>query len=306
MLILFSLLITFQVSAQNFDNYTDFVKSQKRASIQGHRISYIDHGEGTPIVLMHGIPTSSWMYRKLIPLLAQNGFRVIAPDLLGMGSSQKIKEKAKLLVPYQAKVMHELLVDHLQLKNWIQVVHDFGGPVIWEMLKFNDFNLDYLVVLDTFLFEEGWNHGLNTFSKLLINTATTKPLRKVFYTQAIKSMLFKPDQTQHLSDLLEGYVTPLLQGASYTYKTLYFSVKQLTDELPRYQQNLSSRPQIPSTIIWGKHDKFLSSEKQLKKISLHLGTLPENILILQKGKHLITEDAPGQIVEEILKCCKSL
>lgn len=269
-------------------------------------MAYIDYGEGTPIILMHGIPTSSWMYRNLIPNLANHGFRVIAPDLLGMGSSDKVKDKNKLLVPYQSKLIHELLVHHLQLKNWIQVVHDFGGPIFWEMLKYSDFTIDHLVVLDTFLFEEGWDPGLNVFSKTLMSAITTKPFRKLFYSQAIKSMIFAPSKRQHLKNDLEGYLRPLLEGASFTYKTLYFSTNRLKQELPRYQDYLSQHPQLSSTIIWGKHDKFLSSDHQLKLIQNHLRTSPQNVIIIEEGKHLITEDAPEIILENILKCCKSL
>ena len=66
------------------ETYDDHLGMMKYAEVQGRKLAYIDEGTGKPIVLMHGIPTSSWMYRKVIPKLVEAGYRVIAPDLMGM------------------------------------------------------------------------------------------------------------------------------------------------------------------------------------------------------------------------------
>ena len=62
---------------------------KNEASVLGSRMAYVEHGEGDPIVLIHGNPTSSFLWRKVIPELSEMG-RCIAPDLIGMGDSQKI------------------------------------------------------------------------------------------------------------------------------------------------------------------------------------------------------------------------
>ncbi len=67
-------------------NYAQFRKQQKSfPSLEG-TLKYIDKGEGEVLLLLHGVPTSSWLYRKMIDELATK-YRVIAPDMLGFGAS---------------------------------------------------------------------------------------------------------------------------------------------------------------------------------------------------------------------------
>ena len=65
-----------------------FNYSKKFASVNGKRLAYVDEGEGDPIVLLHGNPTSSYLWRNVIPELEGSG-RVIVPDLIGQGDSEK-------------------------------------------------------------------------------------------------------------------------------------------------------------------------------------------------------------------------
>ena len=62
---------------------------KKQIDVRGYRMSYVDEGSGDPIVLLHGNPTSSYLWRNIIPYLTDSG-RCIAPDLIGMGDSQKL------------------------------------------------------------------------------------------------------------------------------------------------------------------------------------------------------------------------
>ena len=57
--------------------------------VDGLRMHVVDEGEGPPILLLHGEPTSSYLWRNVIPPLVANGFRAVAPDLIGFGRSDK-------------------------------------------------------------------------------------------------------------------------------------------------------------------------------------------------------------------------
>ena len=59
------------------------------ATINGVNLHYVDEGEGPPILMFHGEPTWSYLYRKMIPPLVEAGFRCVAPDLMGFGMSEK-------------------------------------------------------------------------------------------------------------------------------------------------------------------------------------------------------------------------
>ena len=94
-------------------------------TILGQKMAYIDEGQGQAIVFLHGNPTSSYLWRNIIPYVSKN-YRAIAPDLMGMGDSAK----PDLTYSYsdQAKYLHGFL-DSLDLKDAILVVHDWGSAL---------------------------------------------------------------------------------------------------------------------------------------------------------------------------------
>ncbi len=94
-------------------------------TILGQNIAYIDEGKGRPIVFLHGNPTSSYLWRNIIPYVSKN-YRAITPDLIGMGDSSK--PNIKYTYDEQAKYLHGFL-DSLDLKDAILVVHDWGSAL---------------------------------------------------------------------------------------------------------------------------------------------------------------------------------
>jgi haloalkane dehalogenase len=91
------------------------------------RLSYVDEGSGPPVVLVHGTPTWSFLWRRLVARLAAAGHRVIAPDHLGFGLSDKPPG-----APYRPEDHARrlrLLLDALDLQGATLVLHDFGGPI---------------------------------------------------------------------------------------------------------------------------------------------------------------------------------
>lgn len=96
-------------------------------------MAYVEHGKGEPIVLLHGNPTSSYVWRKVIPELADIG-KCIAPDLIGMGDSAKIAQGRNA---YRFRTHAEYLeafmnVMELTQENVTLVGHDWGGPLLFD------------------------------------------------------------------------------------------------------------------------------------------------------------------------------
>ena len=75
----------------------NFPFQKQRKPILGHEMAYVEAGEGDPIVLLHGNPTSSYLWRNVIPHLRPLG-RCIAPDLMGMGDSDKLPNSGPRLI----------------------------------------------------------------------------------------------------------------------------------------------------------------------------------------------------------------
>lgn len=104
------------------------MKQSRDQSVQinGHSIAYAEQGEGSPIVLIHGIPTSNQLWRKVMPELAKT-HQVFAPDMLNYGKSDKPVD-ANVSIEAQSRVIVKFM-DKLGLKSADIVAHDIGGGV---------------------------------------------------------------------------------------------------------------------------------------------------------------------------------
>ncbi len=117
----------------------------------GLRLAHIDEGEGAPVVFMHGEPTWSFLWRKVITPVRDAGFRCVAPDLPGFGRSDKpididwysYDRHVEAIVP---------LIEQLDLRGATMVVHDWGGPIGLRIAVEHAERFDRLVILDTGLF----------------------------------------------------------------------------------------------------------------------------------------------------------
>ena len=119
--------------------------------VDGLRLAHIDEGEGAPVVFMHGEPTWSFLWRKVIPPVREAGFRCVAPDLVGFGRSDK---PARLSwYSYERHVaLAATLLEDLDLRGATMVVHDWGGPIGLRLAVEHPERVARLVVMDTGLF----------------------------------------------------------------------------------------------------------------------------------------------------------
>ncbi len=116
----------------------------------GLRLHYVDEGKGEPVLLLHGEPTWSFLYRKLIPPLL-GGARVVAPDYFGFGRSDKPVDRE--WYSYDAHFAAiERFVDELDLRALTVVVQDWGGPIGFRLAVERPERVARLVVMNTGVF----------------------------------------------------------------------------------------------------------------------------------------------------------
>ena len=259
-------------------------------------LKYIDKGEGDVLLLLHGIPTSGWLYRKMIDELSKH-YRVIVPDMLGFGSSDspngyhiyEPKEHAKRLLE---------LMSFLKIDSWNHVFHDAGGLWTWELIKIASDKINTLIILNTIIFEEGFKPPIR-FKKGFIakcimamysNGITTNSMLKGLFKTGLtnKSIMSKND--------IEGYKTPLLEGKT---KAMYQFFTNTCNNLPDYS-NIISTLEMPKLLIWGKNDDFLVIDKMKDKVVSNLNLKEEDVHLIG-AKHFIQEEQPEQINTLILK-----
>jgi haloalkane dehalogenase len=129
----------------------DFPFVPQHREVDGLRLAHIDEGDGDPVLFMHGEPTWSFLWRKVIPPVRDAGFRCIAPDLVGFGRSDKPADFDFYSYDRHAELAGTLLED-LDLRGATAVVHDWGGPIGLRLAVENPDRIERLVILDTGLF----------------------------------------------------------------------------------------------------------------------------------------------------------
>ena len=136
-----------------FKNIIDYpFKENYHTTSDGLRVHYLD--EGNPdhplVLLLHGEPSWSFLYRTMIPILVAGGMRVIAPDLVGFGKSDKPAAQSDYTYAKHIDWMQEVL-DHLELKNINMFIQDWGGLIGLRLLTANPDNFATVVAANTML-----------------------------------------------------------------------------------------------------------------------------------------------------------
>jgi len=130
----------------------DFPFESKFIEVKGSLMHYIDEGEGTPFLFLHGNPTSSYLWRNVIPHVIPHG-RAIAPDLIGMGKSDKPEIDYRFLT-HSAYI--DEFIEKLELKNIILVIHDWGSGIGFHYARRNESNVKGIAFMEAILRPARW------------------------------------------------------------------------------------------------------------------------------------------------------
>jgi len=140
-----------------FDNLPDYAFSPNYLMVDDFeggqlRVHYLDEGpkDAAPILLMHGEPSWCFLYRKMIPILTAAGHRVIAPDLIGFGRSDKPSHRLDYTYQRHVDWMSSVL-QQLQLKDITLVCQDWGGLIGLRLATEHSENFTAIVAANTML-----------------------------------------------------------------------------------------------------------------------------------------------------------
>ncbi len=137
----------FRTPDERFAALPDFDFEPHYLELDGLRMHYLDEGAGDPVLLLHGEPTWSFLYRKVIPEL-RAGHRCIAPDYVGFGRSDKPTDRTWYSYDRHAESIAEF-VRRLDLRRLTVVVQDWGGPIGFRLCVDEPERVSRLVVLNT-------------------------------------------------------------------------------------------------------------------------------------------------------------
>ncbi len=141
----------YRTPEDRFADLPDFEHEPRYREVDGLRLAHLDAGDGEPVVFVHGEPTWSFLWRKVIGPVRDAGYRCIVPDHAGFGRSDKPTDVGWYSYDRHSELFVALL-DELDLEDATVVVHDWGGPIGLRAAVERPERIARMVIMDTGLF----------------------------------------------------------------------------------------------------------------------------------------------------------
>ncbi|WP_342363120.1 alpha/beta hydrolase [Terrarubrum flagellatum] len=239
---------------------TPVIVHYRWATVDGVKVFYREAGvaDGPVILLLHGFPTSSHMFRNLIPLLADR-YRVIAPDYPGFGQSDAPDHKQFNYSFGLYADMIDALLDQIGARRYAMYVMDYGAPVGYRLALKHPERVSGLIIQNGNAYEEGlreawdpikayWTSG-SARDREALSFLVKLESTKFLYTDGVRdSSRISPDNWVHDQALLDR------PGNRDIQLDLLYDHRTNVPLYPQFQQFFRER-QPPTLIIWGKNDK---------------------------------------------------
>jgi pimeloyl-ACP methyl ester carboxylesterase len=262
-------------------------------------MSYVDTGTGPPVVLVHGTPTWSFLYRRLIPPLVAAGHRVIAPDHLGFGLSQKAgawPTRAGYRPQDHARRLAALL-DALGLRDITLVVHDVGGPVGLSYAIARPERVARLVILNSFMWPLDGDARIARGARLAASA-----LGRVLYLRLNASPRWLipaafADRARLRPDVHRQYLAPFPTPTSRT--PLWELARSLIGQTGWYDALWRQRALLakkPALLLWGVDDPTFGRDY----LARWREALPQAAVVELPGVgHFVQEEAAPDVAKNV-------
>lgn len=283
-----------------------FPFESRYVDILGHRIHYIDEGRGAPVLFVHGNPTSSYLWRNVLPVVATDTRRRgIALDLPGFGRSGKLADGNYTLDLYYGVL--EGFIEKLGLKDLVLVLHDWGGPLGMMYAARHPGNIQAVALMETFLWDTAWKD----FGKLkpafrLFRSPVGYLMIQVmnFFVNKVLpgSVVRKENMTK---EIMDQYRLPFPTVASRR------SVRVFPQLIPIEGQPETSRlfieeiegrlRQLDVPVLWIKATPgvIITGDTDYRLVALAARLPRLRVEEFGPGLHYLQEDDPGKLVELI-------
>jgi pimeloyl-ACP methyl ester carboxylesterase len=254
-----------------------------RVDIRKGAIAYVQQGEGEPIVLIHGIPTSTYLWRNVIPLLATD-FTVYALDLLGYGDSDK-PVKADLSIPAQTEYVAEFMM-RVGLTHATVVGNDIGGGVAQLLALDRPELVRRLILVGTVAYDSWPLHEIEQLKDPAWD-AKTLDLRTGFKEVLVKGIFHKERVTDALVGEYASHFVGLQGREAYLHCARALNNRDILIRAADIE-----RLTVPVLILCGKGD-----DSQEVMVGQRLADrLPSSRLVIVKDAgHILPEDQPEEV-----------
>jgi 2-hydroxymuconate-semialdehyde hydrolase len=262
-----------------------------------HRIAYSRSGDTASVALIHGIPTSRYLWRKVGPVLDRAGLGWIAVDLLGYGDSSKPSD-IDLGIASQAGVIERALVEMGWTHGTI-VGHDIGGGVAQLLAANRPELIRHLVLVDTIAYDSFPEPGIARLKEPVWDAILGDEdfdLKKGLSKGLQKGMVRKENVSP---EMVAEYERPFA-GVAGRHAYLRAARALRSEDLVSRVQEIESL-NIPTLIVWGAHDEFqpLPYGQRLAQAMRHA-----RLVVLDDAGHFLPEDVPdtlGRLIAEFTR-----
>ncbi len=292
--------ITLAAPLQVFSAAHDFPYDKKTATILGSEMAYVDTGSGRPVVFLHGNPTSSYLWRNILPHAADS-HRIIAPDLIGMGDSAK----PDIAYSYADHAAHlHGLLDSLDLQDVVLVIHDWGSALGFDWAMQNPDRVSAIAFMEAILPPVMPAPSYEAFGEF-------GDLFKAWQTPGVgEKMILEENMFLEVVLRQAGVATPLTDDVMAAYKAPYPTPESRAPLLawPR-QVPFADKPKEVADTIRAYSEWFLASDIPKLMLTVEPGALippqaadwlKERLSNLETahlgpGAHFLQEDYPTEI-----------
>lgn len=263
--------------------------------VNGVKTFLLDKGKGEVVLCIHGVPTSSFLYRKLIDSLAALGYRGIAIDLPGLGLSSRPKD-----FDYSFPGFSKFLADALKVLNVDNVhlvVHDIGGPIGFALAAENTEKIKSLTILNTWIDVVNFEKPIvmRPFEQKVLGEAELKLITHTTWPVMFSKMgINNADKIP--SEEVKAYVDLLKREDDG--KAFLKIMRNFPDSEEFRETCLSAVNKVdyPVQAIWGKDDPALTLERYGKEIKEKANL---NKITKLPSKHFLQEEVFDEIAELI-------
>jgi haloalkane dehalogenase len=213
------------------------------------KMAYVDEGAGVPVILVHGTPSSSREWRHVITALAGR-WRVLAPDLLGFGASERPRDWRTYSLPWHTRNVREW-IERLALPKFHLVVHDFGGPVTLPIVLAAPDKLLSLTIIQSWLWDIGAPNVDNVIMRWLYLSANFSARMLVKASWGTRRRLTKELHREFLSQFPDRSS----RSGTWGFARALSHEGPLLDE---QSQQLDRLAHVPMLLVWGKADRMVN------------------------------------------------
>ncbi len=271
----------------------------------GKRMAYVEVGEGDPIVFLHGNPTSSYLWRNIIPHLAGHG-RCIAPDLIGMGDSEKLEDSGPDSYRFveHRRYLDALLEQLSVAQNVTLVIHDWGSALGFDWANRHRDAMKGIAYMEAIVCPVSWDQWPKAVTPIFQAFRSPKGDEMILQNNAFVEKILPSSIFRKLGDAEKNaYGRPFLAPGEDRRPTLTWpreipiggEPKDVVELVQAYADWLSTSdlPKLfvnaePGAILIGDQREFCRSWPNQTEVSV-------------KGIHFIQEDSPDEIGQAIAK-----